>query len=139
MNRRWLPWRPRLLSKRAGDGANDGLVAADILDTFDVPFLGGLIFIISVAVICVLAVILVAEWFVALALIPVLVLIRLVGLFPWIIVARRWSGTHVMATYYGEVAGWRPAWRLVRTVKQEIRDHGTPHALRWSAISPHRG
>ncbi len=119
-------------SKRTADGATDGVAAADLLDGFDVPILSGLVFLVSAVVLCALTALLIAEWFVVLALIPFLVLIRLVGVFPWIIVARRWSGTHVVAVYYCEVTGWRQAWRLLRTAKQEIREYGIPHVLKPS-------
>lgn len=138
VNRRWLPWRPRLKSKRAADRATDGVAAADLFDGFDIPILSGLVFLVSAVVLCALTALLIAEWFVVLALIPVLVVIRFVGVFPWIIVARRWSGTHVVAVYHGEVTGWRQAWRLLRTAKQEIREYGIPRALTQRAPSPGR-
>ncbi len=96
-----------------------------LTDMFGHNFLGALLTYLGVLVLVVLLVLLIAQRFVVLAVIPLVLVIRL--FLPWFVVARR--DDRPADVYYGKAQTWFAASRLIRTVEQEIRVTGAPASL----------
>ncbi len=129
VGRRWLPWRPR----RRGDAVlGDGnllQMAAGIDEPVGCAvalLLAGVV--LALPFIVVLA-LLVAEWLVVLALLPLWMLARAAFGAPWRVVARGRDADGRRWRYYGRVPGWRASAALIATVQEEIRGYGEPRSL----------
>lgn len=129
VGRRWLPWRPR----RRGDAVlGDGnflQMAAGV----DEPVGCAVALIIAGVVLAlpfvVVLTLLVAEWLVVLALLPLWMLARAAFGAPWRVVARGRDADGRRWRYYGRVPGWRASAALIDTVCEEIRGNGEPRSL----------
>ncbi|GHJ46386.1 hypothetical protein Cs7R123_37280 [Catellatospora sp. TT07R-123] len=132
VGRRWLPWKPKPHRFR-GNSSGGGFVDFGSLDLGDEP-VGCTIALVFFALVVAFPLLLVlalfiAEWLLALLLLPLFVLVRTLFGVPWRVVARGRATDGRRWRYYTQAGGWRASGELIDRALEEIRVYGEPRCL----------
>jgi hypothetical protein len=129
VGRRWSLWRPRFRKVRLD--TNDAFnISGDVFDDVAASVAG----LVIVLVVVVLAGplggvgVFVAEWALALLVIPLAVLYRIVFRRPWHVYAESADGRDAL---YARVAGWQASGDAIERAAAEIKTAGRPQSGRW--------
>jgi hypothetical protein len=132
VGRRWSLWRPRLRKFRlkADDALNIG---GDLFDDLAATAAG----LVIVLVVVILAGplggigIFVAEWALALLIVPLAVLYRIVFRRPWHVYAEAVDGHDAL---YARVTGWSESAAAIEQAAREIKSSGSPQSGTWVRV-----